>query len=77
MSRKIITQGPTSQHVLKGSRVKLTCNISTRSLKFAKVSWKKDNNDIELENQSRITIDASSYELRIQHAELDDSGNIC
>ena len=76
MNRKIIIQGPTSQDVLKGSGVKLTCNISRGSLNFAKVSWKKDNKDIELENQNRISVDDSSHELRIQYAELNDSGNI-
>ena len=50
------------------------CRVSSSSSKLAKVSWKKDNNAINLNRQNRVSIDPETNELIIKNVEPKDAG---
>ena len=74
IGRKIIIQGPRNQKVCKGCEMRQQCRVSSSSSKLVKVSWKKDNNAINLNRQNRVSIDPKTNELIIKNVEPKDAG---
>ena len=74
ISRKIITKGPKNQQVCEGCKARIDCIISPTSSKYTKVSWKKDNNDVDVDNNDRLEIDTNTNELQIRDVKFKDSG---
>ena len=74
ISRKIITKGPQNHQVCVGCNARIDCVISQASSEYTKVSWKKDNNDVDMDNSGRFDVDPKTNELQIQDAKIEDSG---
>ena len=72
INRKIIIEGPQSQQVCLGCKAILQCILSDTSSEYTKVSWKKDNTDVE--TNERIEIDPVTKKLVVNDAKFDDSG---